>query len=490
MKFRTRLLIAFGVVVMVPLLVFGLGIRREMAKQVSAEYERRVATLMSVINADIARENDRIGARLAALKSSLALDNNFRNVVVRGTDRAYVLDYAGDAMRLAGLDFLQIQDDEGRVVSSGHFRNEYDRLGPALPGNGPALVRAAAAEGPFLALVTSDTVRTASRRFRLIGGVAVDSQFLARLARDPELGVGLSLPRDTTNADSGKLVVGELTLPYVDATDGPGRVEQAHIVVTRSAALLTALQRNVNLWFAAAVLVAALAALLLAGWLSTRISAPVEARIAIGDIARQVNHDIKNGLAPLRNVFRHLIQVARDKPAELPQVFSERQKTVESSIDYLETLAANYAKLSPQSERKATDVNAVVRETIGASAAVRTKLAEGLPPVSADALVLRRVIENLLSNALDSFDGKAGTVTVTTEGGKGFVRIAVSDTGRGMSKAELERAFNDFYTTKLGGTGLGLSIVRRLVLDSNGSLQVESEPGQGSTFTVEIPILS
>ena len=490
MRFRTRLLISFGVVVLIPLLVFGLGIRREMSKRVTAEYERRVSALVNVINADIAREDDRIRARLTALKSSLALDNSFRNVVVRGTDRAYVLDYAGDAMRLAGLDFLQIQDDEGRVVSSGHFRNEYDRLGPAVPGTGPALVRAAAAEGPFLALVSSDSLRIPPRRFRIIGGVAVDSQFLARLARDPELGVGLSLPRDTTNADSGKLVVGELTLPYVDATDGPGRVEQGRIVVTRSSALLTALQRNVNLWFAAAVLIAALAALLLAGWLSTRISEPVEARIAIGDIARQVNHDIKNSLAPLRNVFRHLTQVARDKPAELPQVFAERQGTVESSINYLETLAANYAKLSPQSERKATDVNSVVRETIGASGGVRTKLAEGLPPVSADALVLRRVIENLVSNALDSFDGKGGTVTVTTEGGKGVVRIAVSDTGRGMSKAELDRAFNDFYTTKPGGTGLGLSIVRRLVLDSNGSLNVETEPGQGSTFIVEIPILS
>ena len=213
----------------------------------------------------------------------------------------------------------------------------------------------------------------------------------------------------------------------------------------------------------------------------------MEARIAIGDLARQVNHDVKNGLAPLRNVFRHLTQVARDTPAELPKVFAERQGTVESSINYLETLAANYAKLSPQSERKATDVNSVVRETIGASG-VRTKLAEGLPPVSADALVLRRVIENLVSNALDSFDGKAGTVTVTTEGGKGAVRIAVSDTGRGMSKAELDRAFNDFYTTKAGGTGLGLSIVRRLVLDSNGSLDVESEPGKGSKFVVEIPV--
>jgi signal transduction histidine kinase len=498
MRFRTRLLIAFGVVVMVPLLVFGLGIRREMAKRVTEVDERRVNALVNVINADIAREDDRINSRLAALKRSLAGDDHFRNWVVRGEGRGYVLDYAGDAMRLAGLDFLQIQDGEGRVVSSGHFRNEFDRLGAAVPGAGPALVRAPTAEGPFLVLVTSDSfsIGNAARRFRLLGGIAVDSQFLARLARDPELGVALALPHDSANADSGKLVVGPpLALPYIDATEGPGRVEQASIVVTRSSALLTALQHNVNLWFAAAVLIAALAALLLAGWLSTRISEPVEAgmrdmerRVAIGDLARQVNHDVKNGLAPLRNVFRHLTQVARDKPAELPQVFAERQGTVESSITYLETLAANYAKLSPQAERKATDVNAVVRETLGASSAVRSKLAEGLPPVSADALVLRRVIENLVSNAMDSLDGKGGTVTVTTERGKGVVRIAVSDTGRGMSKAELDRAFDDFYTTKSGGTGLGLSIVRRLILDSNGSLKVETEPGQGSKFIVEIPV--
>ncbi len=490
MRFRTRLLISFGVVVMIPLLVFGLGIRREMSNRVTAEYTRRVDALVNVISADIARESDRIAARLAALKSSLVADDRFRSWVVRGENRGYVLDYAGDAMRLAGLDFLQIQDDDGRVVSSGHFRNEYDRLGPAVPGSGAALVRAATAESSFLALVTSDTLRITPRRFRLIGGIAVDSQFLARLARDPELAVGLVLPNDTTSADSGKLVVPLPPLPYVDATEGPGRVEQARIVVTRSSAFLTALQHNVNLWFGAAVLVAALAALLLAGWLSTRISEPLEARIAIGDLARQVNHDIKNGLAPLRNVFRHFAQVAREKPADLPQVFAERHRTVESSISYLETLAANYAKLSPLSERKATDVNSIVRETIGASGTVRTKLAEGLPPVSADALVLRRVIENLVSNAVDSLEGKHGTVTITTERGRNIVRISVSDTGRGMSKSELDKAFDDFHTTKPGGTGLGLSIVRRLVLDSNGSLKVETETGQGSTFIVEIPILS
>jgi len=493
MKFRTRLLIAFGVVVMIPLLVFGLGIRRAMSARVSAEYQGRVDALVGVIGADLAREQDRIGARLNAVKRNMAADNRLRAAVVRGDNRAYILDYAGDAMPLAGLDFLQIQDAERRVVSSGHFRNEFDRIGAFAAPGGVTVVRAAAAEGPFLVLARPDTVHIAGQTFELVGGVAVDSGYLARLAPDPEFGVAIQVHSDSvvaSSSDSAAAVVARIPLPYVDAVDEPNRIGLANIVVTHNSSLLATLLGKVNLWFGVAVLTAALGALLLAGWLSTRISEPVEARIAIGDIARQVTHDIKNGLAPLRNVFRHLLQVARDKPAELPQVFTERQGTVESSISYLETLAANYAKLSPQSERKATDVNAVVRETIGGSSSVRAKLADGLPAVSADALVLRRVIENLVSNAVDSLDGKNGTVTVSTERGKRTVRIAVSDTGRGMSKAELDRAFDDFYTTKPGGTGLGLSIVRRLVLDSNGSLNVETEPGQGSTFIVEIPILA
>jgi len=67
------------------------------------------------------------------------------------------------------------------------------------------------------------------------------------------------------------------------------------------------------------------------------------------------------------------------------------------------------------------------------------------------------------------------------------VRIVVADTGRGMSESELARAFDDFYTTKADGTGLGLSVVRRLTADLNGSLRVESEPGRGTTFTIELP---
>jgi signal transduction histidine kinase len=134
-------------------------------------------------------------------------------------------------------------------------------------------------------------------------------------------------------------------------------------------------------------------------------------------------------------------------------------------------------------------VREALRRVAGADhAELRTELPDRLPPVRVDPLALRRMIENLLGNAVDSLQGKPGTVTIATEvGGNGTVRLSVSDTGHGMTKAELDRAFDDFYTTKQGGTGLGLSIVRRLVLDSHGTLKVESEPGKGTRFIVELP---
>src|SRR5260370_847215 len=146
-------LIAFGVVVLIPLLVFGLGIRTAMSRRVAAEYESRVTSLVGVIRADLVHEQDRITGRLRAVKDRMVADNRLRSAVLRGDDRGYILDYAGDAMRLAGIDFLPIQNGDRRVVSSGHFRNEFDRFGAFATPGGVTLIRAATAEGPFLGLL-------------------------------------------------------------------------------------------------------------------------------------------------------------------------------------------------------------------------------------------------------------------------------------------------------------------------------------------------
>jgi signal transduction histidine kinase len=221
-----------------------------------------------------------------------------------------------------------------------------------------------------------------------------------------------------------------------------------------------------------------------------------ERRATFGDLARQVNHDIKNGLTPIRNVFRHLSQQAEDDPAQLPGAFEERSATLDSSIAYLESLASNYARLSRRGERQRCDVNDVVRRVAAdrsdpAKVVVATHLA-GQAIVWGDQVSLRRVVENLVANAIDSFGGHAGRVTVTTEAvrrerGESRVQLVVADTGSGIDVVTQSKMFDDFYTTKPGGTGLGLSIVRRLVMDLDGTITVESELGLGSRFIVEFP---
>ena len=572
MMLRTRMLVAFGVVVVIPLALLALGLRLEMTNRLTEEYQVRVDTVVAVIKEDLQRESADISARLLSLKSALVTDNRFRLAAVAEleSERNYLLDYAGSAMRLTGLSMMQIEDADGRIVSSGHFRNEYGRVEAGLTAklaktlkdapNGVALLTTRSPEREFLSLVRSESLQIGGRTFTLIGGVAVDEAFLARLARDRAIAVSLfypgggfsSAPEQTSAPahEAADAAVGTLEVPLIRMTkiggESPLEVVTARLQVTQSRTPLRELQRSVDSWFLGTAVSTAIAALLLSVWLSSRISKPLadlaaktavldldrldvrfdggkdevgslsrllgdlasrlrtstarvrdaERRATVGDLARQINHDIKNGLIPLRNVIRHLEQVEKEEPGSLPSVFAERRPTVDSSIAYLETLATSYQRLSPSPVRRECDVNGLVGEVVRAEqgrdrVTFTMELAPDLPTVNGDPIALRRILENLTVNAVESLESKPGRVSVSTEtlerDGERRVRITVADTGRGMSKEETGRIFTDFYTTKEGGTGLGLSIVRRLVMDLGGAIAVESEPGKGTRFIVDIP---
>ena len=572
MMLRTRMLVAFGVVVVIPLALLALGLRLEMTNRLTEEYQVRVDTVVAVIKEDLQRESADISARLLSLKSALVTDNRFRLAAVAEleSERNYLLDYAGSAMRLTGLSMMQIEDADGRIVSSGHFRNEYGRVETGLAAklaktlkdspNGVALLTTRSPEREFLSLVRSESLQIGGRTFTLIGGVAVDEAFLARLARDRAVAVSLFYPGggfssapEQTGAlaqEAADAAVGTLVVPLIRMTktggESPLEVATARLQVTQSRAPLRELQRSVDSWFLGTAVSTGIAALLLSVWLSSRISKPLadlaaktavldldrldvrfdggkdevgslsrllgdlasrlrtstarvrdaERRATVGDLARQINHDIKNGLIPLRNVIRHLEQVEKEEPGSLPSVFAERRPTVDSSIAYLETLATSYQRLSPSPVRRECDVNGLVAEVVRAEqgrdrVTFTMQLAPNLPAVNGDPIALRRILENLTVNAVESLESKPGRVSVSTEtverDGERRVRITVADSGRGMSKEETGRIFTDFYTTKEGGTGLGLSIVRRLVMDLGGAIAVESEPGKGTRIVVDIP---
>jgi signal transduction histidine kinase len=109
--------------------------------------------------------------------------------------------------------------------------------------------------------------------------------------------------------------------------------------------------------------------------------------------------------------------------------------------------------------------------------------------VLADANELQQVLLNLLNNAREAL-GHQGEIRIETapaSGRAGWVRIVIADTGPGIPPAIKDRIFLPFFTTKAGGTGLGLAISHRIVTDHQGAIEVTSEPGAGTTFTILLP---
>lgn len=550
MSFRIRLLTGLLLLALLPLAAFALGIRRQVAERIAASFEARADVVAATIESRLEAEGAAISGRLEALAAEIAADNRLRRGIVREEpgERPYLLDYAGRAMRLSGLSVLQLQDEEGRILSSGHFRAEFDRLDPALPSALPALASVRTPSGPVLALLRAEPVRLGDRRLVLVGGDIVDEPALARLAPDGEVAVSLvhsggvlGTPAGAPDSPGEFTVAREIPVRWV----GPdGRTGEARFAVSHSLAPLREAREAIARWFLLAVGLTAAASIALAAWLSGRIGRPLaelarktarvdfdrldvdfatdrqdeigalsrvlaamsdrlragaarlreaERRATLGEIARQVNHDVKNGLVPIRNVFRHLAEVAETEPETLPDVLAERRGTIESGIGYLEGLAANYARLAPRLDVRDCDAAAVAREVAAGAGRQGVRLvvdaSTGVPEVRADRIVLRRILENLVGNAVDAARAGGGTVTVTVaaaEEGK-RVRIDVADDGPGLAPDELARVFEDFYTTKPEGTGLGLSVARRLANDLGGSLKAESLPGEGSRFSVELP---
>jgi len=563
-SFRLRLLAGLLLLALLPLAAFALVVRHQVGERLTASFEARVGVVAGAIESELVSEGAAISGRLEALAAEIADDNRLRRAIVwsEPAERPYLLDYAGRAMRLSGLSVLQLQDEEGRVLSSGHFRAEYDRLDPTLPaglGAGraspgrlaaelPALAPVRTPAGDVLALLRSEPVVLGGRRLVLVGGVTVDEAALARLAPDGEVAVALVHPGGTLGAPAGTpispqefVVAREIPVRWAGPDAAP---DGARFVVSHSLAPLRQARAQIARWFLLAAGLTAAAAVALAAWLSARIGRPLaelarktarvdldrldvdfasdrrdevgalsrvlaamsdrlragaarlreaERRATLGEIARQVNHDVKNGLVPIRNVFRHLAEVAESEPEALPVVLAERRGTIESGIGYLEGLAANYARLAPRLDLRACDAVAVAREVAAGAEtpAVRVvvKAPAGVPEVRADPLVLRRILENLVGNAVDAAQAGGGHVTVllapAADGER--VQVEVADDGPGLAPDELARAFEDFYTTKPEGTGLGLSVARRLANDLGGSLKAESAPGEGSRFSVELP---
>ncbi len=552
MSLRGRLVLAFALVALTPLLIIGVGLRREVDRRLVHDFEARADAEVAAVAGELTRASTRLAGQLAALVTALENDNQLRRALTRPTDSdaGYLVDFAARHMALTGLALLRLEDDAGRIVSSGHFPGEAGRLTGAvtdsLEAHAPSITLLAtrAAGGDLLVLARIDSIVVAARKYRVIGGLPADFAALGPLAGDDRL--QLERPgMPGTEASGSELSVHQAAFDVIIVGDAvPAIVEQARVVVSADLRPLQAVRRRVDWWLGLGFGVTGLAVLLASWMVANRVSKPLadlaertarvdltnldvdfssertdevgrlsdllsdmvrrlrvsrerltaaERRATIGDVARQLNHDIKNGLTPIRNVVAHLSEVAAEEPEVMAQTFRERQHTLDSSIAYLDALARNMSGLTPALSRTPCDLNAALRESAHQGrGGVRLGLDDRDPVVLGDPVALRRVFQNLIGNAVDSVRGD-GAVVVTSEivrdaAGVAAARATVQDDGPGMTKEELDRAFTEWYTTKQEGTGLGLPIVRRLVLDLGGKLRVETAPGRGTRVIVELPL--
>jgi len=213
------------------------------------------------------------------------------------------------------------------------------------------------------------------------------------------------------------------------------------------------------------------------------------------ELARRLAHELKNPLFPLQITVENMQRARERYPEQFDEVFREGAATLLAELANLKQIVARFSDFArmPAPEMQPVSFNELVSDTLKlfepqlAQARVRAnaELDPRLCPVQADPEQMTRVLRNLILNAIDAMP-EGGTLTVRTMALEGGVRLEVSDTGQGLTPEECGRLFTPYYTTKTHGTGLGLAIVQSVVSDHHGRISVESAPGKGATFRIEL----
>ncbi len=218
---------------------------------------------------------------------------------------------------------------------------------------------------------------------------------------------------------------------------------------------------------------------------------------AWGEVARRLAHEIKNPLTPIQLSAERLQFKLADKLANGDaDMLARGTQTIINQVQAMKRMVddfRDYARL-PAPEVAPLDLNALIREVLGlyesSSASIDTELADDLGAILGDATQLRQIIHNLLRNAEDALEGRAGArIVIRTQQGSRHARLSLADNGPGFPVELLPRIFEPYVTTKARGTGLGLPIVKKIVDEHQGSIEISNAPEGGARIDIRLPLV-
>jgi signal transduction histidine kinase len=212
---------------------------------------------------------------------------------------------------------------------------------------------------------------------------------------------------------------------------------------------------------------------------------------AIGRIAAQITHEIRN---PLSSISLNAEELGERAPAA-----RELCDAIVREVDRLTGITEEYLRFArlPRPQLQRADLNETIRDLLdfvrpeleAAGVEVTVSLSPGLPRVLADVAQLRQLLLNLLRNAREAMPS-GGELRVASRSTEGWVDIEVKDGGPGIPPERMSRIFDPFFTTKARGTGLGLAMAQEIAQEHGGQLSCDSAVGQGTTFTLRLPASS
>jgi two-component system nitrogen regulation sensor histidine kinase NtrY len=214
------------------------------------------------------------------------------------------------------------------------------------------------------------------------------------------------------------------------------------------------------------------------------------------EVARRLAHEVKNPLTPIQLSAERLRRHFGNAPAPLRDLVDECTTAIIAEVESLKSLVDEFSQFArmPTPKRVPTDLAGLVHGSLALynglfrDVQFDCRFADGLPPVNVDPEQVRRVVINLVDNAIEAMDRQGQvTIEIGRDPANHLVRMVIADDGPGIPASERDKLFLPYHSTKRRGSGLGLAIVRRIVVEHGGTIDAGDNTPRGTRFTIELP---
>jgi two-component system, NtrC family, nitrogen regulation sensor histidine kinase NtrY len=218
--------------------------------------------------------------------------------------------------------------------------------------------------------------------------------------------------------------------------------------------------------------------------------------IAWEEVARRIAHEIKNPLTPIKLSTEHMIKKWQKKDEDFGQVFERSTKTIIKEVESLRMLVDEFSRFGkmPEITKSPVLISSIIDNVVDLykdykEIEIKVLKQDNEPLVEIDAEQIKRVIINIVDNAIQAMEGK-GRINLKTYQDTVLNRIYVDieDNGPGIKREDHEKLFLPYFSTKKGGTGLGLAIAKKVMNEHRGDIKINDNKPKGTVFTIELPI--